>query len=154
MRKDNDFNKYPTTPGEAVDTNMDHRVGINENLIDAVAYNGRKHRCLEDEVPELVDNVRVDLDKAMYEKNATTISIPSTVSLKPGESYKVEVTVDPFTANIPELVWESSDFEVATVNSEGVIVAGKKAGTATITATTPHKDGETKLTDSIAVTVA
>ena len=153
MRKDNDFNKYPTTPGEAIDTNMDHRVGINENLVDAVAYNGRKHRCLEDEIPELVDNVRVDLDKAMYEKNATTISIPSTVSLKPGESYKVVVTVDPFTANIPELVWESSKFEVATVNSEGIIVAVGK-GTATVTATTPHKDGETKLTDSITVTVA
>lgn len=153
MRKDNDFNKYPTTPGEAIDTNMDHRVGINEDLIDAVAYNGRKHRCLEDEVPELVDNVRVDLDKAMYEKNATAISIPSTVSLKPGESYKVVVTVDPFVANIPELVWESSNLEVATVNSEGIIVAVGK-GTATITATTPHKDGETKLTDSIAVTVA
>lgn len=153
MRKDNDFNKYPTTPGEAVDTNMDHRVGINEDLIDAVAYNGRKHRCLEDEVPELVDNVRVDLDKAMYEKNATAISIPSTVSLKPGESYKVVVTVDPFVANIPELVWESSNLEVATVNSEGIIVAVGK-GIATVTATTPHKDGETKLTDSIAVTVA
>jgi hypothetical protein len=153
MRKDNDFNKYPTTPGEAVDTNMDHRVGINENLIDAVAYNGRKHRCLEDEVPELVDNVRVDLDKAMYEKNATTISIPSTVSLKPGESYKVVVTTTPTIANIPELVWESSNFKVATVNSEGIIVAVGK-GIATVTATTPHKDGETKLTDSIAVTVA
>ena len=153
MRKDNDFNKYPTTPGEAIDTNMDHRVGINEDLVDAVAYNGRKHRCLEDEIPELVDNVRVDLDKAMYEKNATAISIPSTVSLKPGESYKVEVTVTPSIANVPELVWESSNFDVATVNSEGIIVAVGKGITA-ITATTPHKDGETKLTDSITVTVA
>ena len=153
MRKDNDFNKYPTTPGEAIDTNMDHRVGINEDLVDAVAYNGRKHKCLEDEVPELVDNVRVDLDKAMYEKNATAISIPSTVSLKPGESYKVEVTTTPTIANIPELVWESSNFDVATVNSEGIIVAVGKGITA-ITATTPHKDGETKLTDSITVTVA
>lgn len=153
MREDNNFNKYPTVPGEDVAANMDHRVGINEDLVDAVAYNGKKHRCLEDEIPELIDNVRVDLDKAMYEKNATAISIPSTVSLKPGEIYKVEVTTTPTIANIPDIVWESSDFEVATVN-DGIIVAGNKAGSATITATTPHVDGETSLTGSIEVTVA
>ena len=55
------------------------------------------------------------------------------VTMTAGNTYKLGVTVAPFNAS-QSVKWKSSNPNVASVDSRGVVVA-KKAGTATITAT-------------------
>ena len=57
----------------------------------------------------------------------------SAVTITAGNTYKLGVTVAPFNAS-QSVKWKSSNPNVASVDSRGVVVA-KKAGTATITAT-------------------
>ena len=147
MRENNDFNKYPLYPGEPVEANMDHRVGVNEDIKDAVAYNGAKHEACFVE-PSLIKNE----DQARYEKNATAISLGSAKTIKVNEAYTPEITTTPFIANVPALVWTSSDTTVATV-VDGTIF-GVGVGTATITATSPYEVDESAITASVAITVA
>lgn len=52
------------------------------------------------------------------------------ITLDPNKTFKLTATVEPEGA---EVVWESSDEEVATVDKNGLVTAGKSKGSATIT---------------------
>lgn len=97
-----------------------------------------------------------------YTSNGNTLSniIPSSiifddditsagVSLGITATKKVEFTVLPETASNKRVIWSSSNSEVATVTSSGV-VTGVKAGTATITATA--QSGGVQASFSVTVT--
>ncbi len=66
--------------------------------------------------------------------SGVTIS-SSTLSLKPGETSQLTVTVAPSNATNKDVSWSSSDTSVATVASDGTVTA-VVPGTATITVTT------------------
>lgn len=70
----------------------------------------------------------------------------SSLELKPGESVLVNYTISPAKASGAEVTWSSSDESVATINSDGHIVA-KSEGTCEITITAG------KQSDSIDITV-
>ncbi|MDR1357492.1 MAG: leucine-rich repeat protein [Tannerellaceae bacterium] len=70
------------------------------------------------------------------------------VSLKAGETVQLSATVSPDDAINKEVIWESSDTEVATVSSTGLVTALSE-GTATITVTTAYRSH----TDECIVTV-
>ena len=59
----------------------------------------------------------------------------SSLSLKKGDTYSMKATVSPANASNKKVTWSSSDASVASVDANGKVTA-KKAGTATITATT------------------
>jgi uncharacterized protein YjdB len=147
MRQNNDFNKYPLYPDEPVEANMDHRVGVNEDIKDAVAYNGAKHEACFIDVDQIKNN-----DQLKYEKNATAISLGDAKTIKVNEAYTPEIITTPFIANIPALVWTSSNTKVATVVNGTIFGVG--IGTATITATSPYEVDESAITASVAITVA
>ena len=71
-------------------------------------------------------------ETAVPEAEKVTVS-QKTVTMTAGNTYKLGVTVAPFNAS-QSVKWKSSNPNVASVDSRGVVVA-KKAGTATITAT-------------------
>jgi uncharacterized protein YjdB len=73
---------------------------------------------------------------------------PNDVTIKVGDTEQITATIKPNNATDKELIWESSDPTVATVDSTGKITA-KKIGNATITAKT--KDG--KVVATVQVTV-
>jgi hypothetical protein len=63
-----------------------------------------------------------------------TISIaPTSITLNLDETYALQVTITPDNVNTP-ITWESTNMDVATVDTEGVVTA-KEAGTTTIIAT-------------------
>ncbi len=59
----------------------------------------------------------------------------SSASIKAGSTLQLTATVNPSNASIKSVKWSSSNKDVATVNSNGLVTA-KKGGTATITCTT------------------
>jgi uncharacterized protein YjdB len=56
------------------------------------------------------------------------------VTINVDNSIQIDAKISPDNADNKEIVWTSSDEEVATVSKEGIII-GRKAGTATITVT-------------------
>ncbi len=97
---------------------------------------------------------KVPVKSVTLDKTSATVDAGKTTTLK--------ATVAPANATDKSVVWESSDTQVATVSSQGV-VTGIKAGTAKITATandgtekqaacTVTVKNATKTLDSIAVT--
>ncbi|MDR1227266.1 MAG: Ig-like domain-containing protein [Prevotellaceae bacterium] len=67
-------------------------------------------------------------------KIVTSISLPETMSLLPGNSKPIIWTVSPETAENKEVTWRSSDSAIVTVDQDGV-VSGVVPGEATITVT-------------------
>ncbi len=72
----------------------------------------------------------------------------SSASIDKGKTITLTATVKPKNASNTKVTWKSSNTSIATVSSDGVVTA-KKAGTATITATT--KDGNKKATCKVTV---
>lgn len=66
-----------------------------------------------------------------------------------GKTYQLKATVSPSNASIKSVKWSSSNKDIATVNSKGLVTA-KKGGTATITCTTTS--GSKKAVCKITVT--
>ena len=70
------------------------------------------------------------------------------LSLKSGASVQLTATVKPDNATDRKVTWTSSDSSVANVMGTGVVTAGNKDGTATITATAGGKSASVKVTVS------
>ena len=83
---------------------------------------------------------------------ATSIEISETqLSLEEGGSETLTATVYPVDATNQDVIWESSDPEVATVNKNGTVTA-IQSGTVTITAVT--EDGEVIASCEVTVTAS
>lgn len=70
------------------------------------------------------------------EAESITLST-TTSSIKVGKTTQIEAKVTPATADTDNLDWTSSNTDIATVDSNGIVTGGK-AGTAVITCTTPN----------------
>ena len=70
------------------------------------------------------------------------------LALKAGASVQLTATVSPSNATDRKVTWTSSDSSVANVMGTGVVTAGSKAGTATITATAGGKSASVTVTVS------
>ena len=70
------------------------------------------------------------------------------LALKSGASVQLTATVSPSNATDRKVTWTSSDSSVANVMGTGVVTAGNKAGTATITATAGGKSASVTVTVS------
>ena len=68
------------------------------------------------------------------------------LSLKSGASAQLTATVRPDNATDRKVTWTSSDSSVANVMGTGVVTAGSKAGTATVTATAGGKSASVQVT--------
>ena len=68
------------------------------------------------------------------------------LSLKSGASAQLTATVKPDDATDRKVSWTSSDSSVANVMGTGVVTAGSKAGTATVTATAGGKSASVQVT--------
>lgn len=81
-------------------------------------------------------NVYVDeFSLEELEKAPTSITLSdSSINITPGNSKKLNYTIEPFEANKQKVIWSSSNENVVEVDAEGKITA-KNAGSATITAT-------------------
>ena len=88
------------------------------------------------------------------EEQSTTVNVtgvtvsPSTATISVNETKQLTATISPNDASNKSVTWSTSDNTVATVSNLG-IVTGKKAGSATITATTT--DGGFTATCSVTV---
>ena len=82
-------------------------------------------------------------------KNVESVKISGQKNIKPGDSLKLKVTVEPNDATDKSVTWSSNDESVATVNKKGV-VTGIKPGSAVITA--KANDGSEAL-DSVEIKV-
>lgn len=68
--------------------------------------------------------------------NVTGVKVePTTKTLLEGEEFTIKAVIEPSTANNKSVRWQSSRSDIATVDATGKVTA-KKAGQATITATT------------------
>ena len=68
------------------------------------------------------------------------------LSLKSGASAQLTATVKPDNATDRKVTWTSSDSSVANVMGTGVVIAGSKAGKATVTATAGGKSASVEVT--------
>ncbi len=110
-------------------------VGAGETLVRVQSRDGKfKAYCMVNVIPVLAEYIVVSAAGA------------STTRL-PGETVQLYATIMPEYASNRVVKWTSSDPEIATVNSSGLVTYGLKMGTATITA---HSDGYA--TGSITVT--
>ncbi|MBQ5850044.1 MAG: Ig-like domain-containing protein, partial [Lachnospiraceae bacterium] len=101
--------------------------GIGKATITVTSANGK------------TDKVTVTVTK--YAVKVKKVSITSKQTLMEGEKVTLPLEVTPVNATNQKMKWKSSNEDVATVNSKGVVTA-KKAGKATITATA--QDGSKK----------
>ncbi len=96
-----------------------------------------------DKVATIIVNVVKDI------VNVDSITLnPTSAELKVGETTQIVATISPENATERDIIWESSDEEIATVDSNGIIT-GKSVGTVTITAKTP--DGKVVATSTVTV---
>lgn len=107
---------------------------VGETDVFVSANGGATAICHVTVLPELVDSIAID---------------PTSIEVEVGGEYKVSAVVFPENATNKELEWSSSNTDIATVSSEGV-VTGLKEGTVVITA--KAKDGS-GIQCSCAVTV-
>ena len=111
-------------------------VGVGEAIITAKTKDGKVTTTCT--VNIVTDTVPVSKIKLNHDK----------VSVKVGSKEQILAKIEPENATERELIWESSDPSVATVDSNGKIT-GVKVGTATITVKT--KDGKVKETCKVIV---
>ncbi len=91
--------------------------------------------------------ITVNVVKDIVNVDKITLN-PTNTELKVGETTQIVATISPENATEREIVWESSDSSIATVDNEGRVV-GKNVGTVTITAKTP--DGKVVATSTVTV---
>ncbi len=126
--------------------------------------NGKAYRAIPTmdqwNIDNWVSGILPVYERAINYVKVTAVSLDeSAFTLTPGDSLQVIATVTPDSATDKTIVWTSSDSEIASVDENGVIVAGDKLGTAIITATssTPNVFAEVHVSvteDGQALTVA
>jgi cephalosporin-C deacetylase-like acetyl esterase len=93
----------------------------------------------------MIDSRQVQTSSDMYKTSTTNIPVtgvvllPATLTLSAGSSQQLAATITPANASNKNVTWTSSDTNVATVNSLG-LVTSVAPGTCNITVTT--QDGE------------
>ena len=92
---------------------------------------------------------KVNVKVTKYAVKVKKVSIDSKKTIMEGEKVTIPLEVTPVNATNQKMKWKSSNEDVATVNSKGVVTA-KKAGKATITVTA--QDGSKK-SDKCVITV-
>ena len=75
---------------------------------------------------------------------------PTEIELLNGETIMLEISVTPTDAEVPNIIWNSSDTTVATVDTDGLVTA-ISIGNTVITATT--EEGDYSATSNVTVTV-
>ena len=81
--------------------------------------------------------------------NVTSVKLnKSSVTVNKGKTYQLKATVFPSNASNKAVTWSSSDKEIATVNSNGVVTA-KKGGKVVITCKTNDKSMTSKCTVTV-----
>lgn len=79
---------------------------------------------------------------------SVSISAEGSTTLQDGQTVKLIATVLPENTTDKTVTWQSSDEDIASVDSNGLVIAHEKTGTATITASCGH------VSSSIDITVA
>ena len=111
-------------------------------------------------VIDKISGVKASVEVEVYNKNeivenndSKTVKEPKSISILPksmslniGASRKIEVSINPTNAN-PKVTWRSLNTDIATVNSDGIVI-GRSEGTTKIVGTTVNG-----LDDYIDVTV-
>lgn len=101
--------------------------GVGETVITVKSSNGKK------------DTVKVTVSK--YDIKTKKIKLPSKKTMMEGDKLKLSTEFTPVNTTSKKVKWKSSNDNIATVSSKGVVTA-KKAGTVTITVTA--QDGSKK----------
>ncbi|MBQ0008694.1 MAG: Ig-like domain-containing protein [Firmicutes bacterium] len=85
------------------------------------------------------DGTYSDFEHVRIFQNVTDLSLDKTnITMEAGSTETIAATVLPADASNPGVTWDSSNRNVATVNSQGVVI-GLSEGTTTITCTTQGK---------------
>lgn len=111
-----------------------------DSRLELSGYNGMTERLDDFQDP--------NHDKKVYDLDSTSFTMTCVDELQSGDFAQITITPSPSIANPPVLIYESSDFNVVTVDRYGIVVA-KNEGTATITAT----DVESGYKQSIEISV-
>ena len=122
---------------------------MNEDLIfSPVSMPATTPELVRELLSEQVDEV---LDKKINIIDATAITIVSSdTNLQVGQTIKLSINTTPTNANAPIVIWESSDPSIATVDSNGIVLA-RSEGEVIITATSAQ---DPNITNTITITVS
>lgn len=103
------------------------------------------------EFNDTLDQDTAYVQKSKVEIPAASVSVTNVdkiQNLKVGDKVKASSSVMPELTTVKELVWESSDKTVATVDTDGMVTA-KKAGNAVITLTEKHSGKKASVTVTV-----
>ena len=100
-------------------------VGIGSTTITATTSNGKTATCKITVKEKVVDVSNITLDKSL-------------ISIKVGQTYKLNATITPSNATNKKITWTSSNNNIATVDSNGNVLA-KTGGKVNIIATSGNK---------------
>lgn len=114
-------------------------VGEGRTVIKAITEDGRKTAICEVEV----SIVQIPVESISVE--------PESVTLEVGEKFTVKATVLPEDATDKSVVWISSNPDVATVNSEGMVTA---VGRGSLTVTARSRDGKVSADCTVSVIIS
>ena len=100
----------------------------------------------EEEIGVADDNISEEKSINEVEVKVNRISLDNTeLTMQENQLRRLNVKVEPESAEVKEITWNTSNAEIAEVDSKGLIT-GKKAGEATITAKVGDKQATCKVT--------
>ncbi len=106
-----------------------------DNGVDSIYVTSGYHSIPQQKA--IKDSVEFKSDQEIYdgdEHAAVEITLSGKHYLSINEESRLTITPSPVIANVPEVIWESSDSSILEVQNDGLLV-GKNIGQATITAT-------------------
>ena len=102
-----------------------YETGITPEDVLKRSYNGMAPRKEYEQIPWKEDEEIYDPADLV----SISVVAESPITIQAGDFQKINVAQNPAIANLPELCWESSNVEVAWVNSEGVVYATSEGST-------------------------
>lgn len=102
---------------------------INDKLFDETLFDTSSYNAMNERIDDFRDPNK---DREVYDLDSTSFSITCPESLQSGDFAILKINPSPSITNNPVCVFDSSDLEVVSVDSEGKVLA-KNPGTATIT---------------------